>query len=221
MTVTDQLPRPDVTEMVVIHNTLRDVLAAAPQIVGSARPDDPSRVAMVASFYENVLNFLAVHHSGEDALVFPKLMQRCPADAERVAEIAGQHHDVDDAVAAATSSLAAWAGGDAAAQISVAVALADLGATLRSHLADEEREVLPLCEVTMTVAEWGELPGHAMRAYSGDKVWLILGLIRQRMTPLQRDTMLANMPPPLVEMWNTVGESAFNGLMTEIGPPLG
>ena len=35
------------------------------------------------------------------------------------------------------------------------------------------------------------LPGHGMAAFDGDKIWLILGLIRERMNDEQRAAMLA------------------------------
>jgi hemerythrin-like domain-containing protein len=219
LTITEQTPRPDVSEMVVIHDVLRDVLDAAPELVGAA--DAPGRARMLSNFYDNVLNFLAVHHAGEDELVFPRLIQRCPDDAAQVEQIAAQHHDVDAAVAASERSLTEWSAGDASAQSRVAAALADLRATMRTHLEDEEREVLPLCEAHLSIEEWSELPGHAMRAFAGDKLWLITGLIRQRMTQQQRDMMLAHMPPPLVDMWVSQGEAAFNDLIAEVGAPLG
>jgi hypothetical protein len=80
--------------------------------------------------------------------------------------------------------------------------------------------MLPLCEEHVSVEESGALPGHVLRNYSGDKVWLILGLIRERMSQAQRDAMLLKMPPPVVEMWTGFGENAFQELMAQVGPPL-
>ena len=48
-----------------------------------------------------------------------------------------------------------------------------------------------------------------MANFHGDKIWLILGLIRERMTDEQRAAMLEHMPPPAVEMWTGFGEQAF------------
>jgi hypothetical protein len=182
---------------------------------------DTARVALLSNFYDNILSFLAVHHAGEDELVFPRLAARRPKDVETITRINAQHHDVDDALAISTSNLAAWAAGDSAAQLKTAAALADLGQTLRAHLAEEEREILPMCEESLSIEEWGELPGHGMAHFTGDKVWLILGLIRQRMTQQQRDQMIAHMPPPAVQMWTSFGENAFNELIAAVGEPLG
>jgi hypothetical protein len=55
-----------------------------------------------------------------------------------------------------------------------------------------------------------------MANYQGDKIWLILGLIRERMTDQQRAAMLEHMPPPAVEMWTGFGEQAFKELSNEV-----
>jgi hypothetical protein len=84
------------------------------------------------------------------------------------------------------------------------------------HLDKEETQALPLCTENILVEEWGQLPGHALAGYRGDRVWLILGLIRQRMTPEQRDAMLEHMPPPARDMWMTFGQNAFNELSEQV-----
>lgn len=206
--------------MIAVHKVFRDVLGAAPVLVGGVSPDDADRAALVSNLYENVLDFLAGHHSGEDQLVFPRLTARRPADAAEVERIAAQHHDVDGAIAASTKALADWSAGDDSARQRAADSLAELGATLVAHLDEEEREVLPMCADSMTAPEWGELSAHGMQTFGGDKIWLIIGLIRERFTQEQRDRMLANMPPPAVEMWTSFGENAFNELMDAVGTPL-
>ena len=85
------------------------------------------------------------------------------------------------------------------------------------HLDTEEADVLPLCATNLSPEEWGALPGHALSQYSGDKVWLIIGLIMERRTPAGRDAMMAGMPPPVVEMWSGMGRQAFEDLAAQVG----
>ena len=91
-----------------------------------------------------------------------------------------------------------------------------LRSQLVSHLDVEEARALPLSAENIEAEEWGQLPGHTLAGYQGDKVWLILGLIRERMTDEQRARMLANMPPPARDMWTGFGENAFNELSSEV-----
>ena len=221
MSAAPNAPRPDVTDMFAVHQALRDTLGCAPQLVRGVDASDSARVEMIANFYDNVLSFLHVHHEGEEELVFPLLRDRCPDQADLVLEMAGQHAEVVDLVRRSEAGLAAWSGGDGAAQDATATALGDLGSSLDQHLGEEERRLLPLCAENLSPEEWGALPGHALGSFDGDKVWLILGLIRKNMTPAQRDQMLAHMPPPAVEMWTSMGEQAYKNLLAEVGPPLG
>jgi len=220
MTTAHDTPRPDTTDMFAVHQALRDTLGGAPQLVDGVSASDAERVELITNLYDNVLDFLHVHHEGEEQLVFPLLRERCPEQLELLDLMAAQHADVVELVQRSSGALSAWAGGEPAAQADAASALGALAGRLEEHLGEEERQVLPLCAEHLSLEEWGALPGHAMGNFSGDKIWLILGLIRQRMTPSQRDQMLAHMPPPAVEMWSTMGEQAYKNLIAAVGAPL-
>ncbi|MGH9122703.1 MAG: hypothetical protein ACRDYC_12320, partial [Acidimicrobiales bacterium] len=105
--------------------------------------------------------------------------------------------------------------GDAAAGDLVA-SLGALNAVLIPHLDQEEAEIVPLATSYMTPEEWGMLPGHALGGFAGDKIWLIMGLIRENFTQEQRDQMLAHMPPPARQMWESMGEASFNELIAQV-----
>ncbi len=221
MTTAHDPSRPDVSDMYAVHQALRDSLGCASQLVRAVDRSDAARVGLITNFYENVLLFLHVHHDGEEKLIFPLLRERCQGERALVQQMEAQHADVVGLIERSHAALGAWAGGEPAAQEESAAALGDLDTRLEEHLSDEERQLLPLCADNVTLEEWGALPGHALGAFSGDKVWLILGLIRHQMTQDQRDAMLAHMPPPAVEMWTTMGEQAYKNLIAEVGPPIG
>jgi hemerythrin-like domain-containing protein len=216
------MPGPDTTEMLAVHNALRGALGAAPELVGQLDPADTDRVALLTDYYQNVLAFLAIHHHGEELLMFPLLRDRCPGQEENIDRVSAQHHDVDGGVDEATALLAAWpTATDGQVQIRLAGSLDALGATLASHLHDEEIEMLPLCAKSMSVEEWGALPAHAMANYAGNKHWLALGSVLEQMTAQQRQDTLEHMPPPAREMWTSMGSDAFDALIAEVRAPLG
>ena len=202
-------PRPDTTDMFAVHGVFRDSLGAAPALVGTIAPGDAERVALIANYYENVLSFLQAHHDGEEVLIFPLLRERCPDDCALIDHMAEQHHEAMALLEEARGALAAWPGGDATAQAKAQETLVALHGHLLEHLEQEEQNVLPLAAEHLSMQEWGAMPEHGMAAFEGDKIWLILGLIRERMTEPQRAAMLAHMPPPAVEMWTSFGEQAF------------
>jgi hypothetical protein len=211
-------PRPDVTEMYAVHGVFRDTLGAAPRLVGDIAPGDATRVDQIANYYDNILYFLEAHHEGEEALIFPRLRERCPGEDALLDSLESEHEEAVKLLTATRESLAAWPGadGDAAAQPAVAESIEALRAQLVTHLDHEETRGLPLCAENILAEEWGQLAGHAMAGFKGDKVWLILGLIRQRMTQEQRDRMLQHMPPPARDMWTSFGENAFGELSAEV-----
>lgn len=221
MTEIQTSARPDTTDMLAVHKVFRQALATAPALVGDAPVGDAERAALVASYYDNVLRFLNVHHDGEDKLVWPKLLERCPADTDLVRRMVSNHEDIHGPIDRAGTAVAAWGrSADAVAARTLTAALAQLEAKLIPHLDDEEERIVPLCAEHLTMEEWGQMPGHALSHFDGDKVWLILGLIRENMTQAQRDAMLEHMPPPPREMWINMGNAAFDEFIAEVRKPL-
>jgi iron-sulfur cluster repair protein YtfE (RIC family) len=209
-------PRPDTNDMFAVHGVFRDALGAAPSLVGGIAVGDDERVALIANYYENILSFLESHHDGEEKLVFPLLRERCDGVGALMDEMAAQHHEALELLEQTKVALAAWPGGDAAAQAAAQERLESLCSHLNVHLGEEEAKVLPLAGEYLSMEEWGQLPGHGMANFHGDKIWLILGLIRERMTDDQRAAMLAHMPPPALEMWDGFGEQAFKEYSTVV-----
>jgi iron-sulfur cluster repair protein YtfE (RIC family) len=203
--------------MYAVHGVFRDTLGAAPDLVGGIAPGDSERVAVIANYYENILFFLHAHHDGEEAIVFPALRERCTAHVELLDRLEAAHKEAVVLLGNAQGALAAWPGaGDAASQAAVADSLEALRVQLVAHLDEEETDALPLCAENLSMEEWGALPGHALANFHGDKIWLILGLIRERMNVAQRAAMLEHMPPPAIEMWTNFGEQAFKELSNEV-----
>jgi hemerythrin-like domain-containing protein len=209
--------RPDTRDMISVHAVFRQALAAAPRIVGGASRNDPQHAANVASYYANLLAFLHVHHEGEDALLWPKLLERAPAQAAKVQQIADQHGAVSGLLATAEAELAEWAvepNTDHGAKL--AGALVMLGFELAEHLDMEEEFVLPLAAEHLTVEEWSELPAHGMQHFSGDKVWLLLGLLFEQMPPGAPELALAKMPPPVAAFWHNEGQDLFDAFVADV-----
>lgn len=209
--------KPNTSDMVGVHQVFRDAFGCAPQLVGSVCGERTERADVVGSYYANVLDFLRVHHQGEDELLWPKLVARVPDQADMVRRIAGQHDGVTAALADAEERLSAWrAVPDIERGSSLAAALALLGVVLGAHLDEEERRILPLAADHLSVEEWGELPAHGMRSFTGDKLWLILGLIQEQMPAPAIAAMEAHMPEPVREFWTTSGRPQFEAFVAEL-----
>lgn len=217
MTMTSDLPLADTSDMIGIHRVFRQALDAASHLVGGVRPGDRDRAEVVGTYYDNVLRLLDSHHTGEDELLTPKLLQRCPEDAPIIAAIFAQHGAVHGAIDQANTSLAAWRADPSASNAAeLQVVLAALNQALTVHLDQEEATVLPIAARCINVAEWGQLPEHGMRTFTGDKLWLIRGLISDQMTPAQRAEMDAHTPPPVAAMWAETGHAAYTDFLAQL-----
>jgi hypothetical protein len=207
----------DTSDMIQLHQVFRDALGGAAPMVGSVPAGDLERADVVGSYYANVLALLHSHHEGEDELVWPRLIDRAPDDGDTIRRIAGQHDGVLAALEDAEAKLAAWRADphiDAGAHL--AAALATLGAELSLHLDEEERVILPIASRYLSPQEWGELPGHGMAHFTGDKMWLVVGLIQEQMRPEQIAVMESHMPPPVREFWVSQGRSQFEAYIADV-----
>jgi hypothetical protein len=203
--------------MVPVHQVFRAALDAAPQLLGAVAPDDGERITAIGSFYANVLAFLRVHLGSEAELLWPKLLERCPAEAELINRVAGRHREVAASVSAVEARLGDWTGSPNVAHgDQLTAALATLDADLAAQLDDEEKLILPLAGRYLSPAEWAELSAHGLRRFTGDKLWLILGLVQEAMTPPQRDAMIAHMPTPVRVFWASAGRPKFESFMAGV-----
>ena len=113
--------------------------------------------------------------------------------------------------------VAAWREQPSGAARDAAVeALASLRTVLVAHLDHEEAEVVPLIALCINVAEWGEMSAVAFQRFSGDKPWLVIGLVQEQMLATENATMEANMPPPVHDFWVGSGRAMFQDFVAEL-----
>jgi hemerythrin-like domain-containing protein len=206
----------DFTDMFAVHQALLTALDAAATYIGRAG-EDPDRAAAVSSFYENVIEMLHVHHTGEDELLYPLLELRCVESRAALERIDAQHQLLPAPMAAAQSAIAAWRKDFSVARGRAVIdALSSISAALRPHLAEEEATVVPLAVRWISPEEMGRLAGYGMQAFRCDKPWLMLGLMREQLDPIHRDRMLVHMPAPMRTKWIEQMEPAFNGFVRSV-----
>jgi hemerythrin-like domain-containing protein len=202
--------------MYAVHKALLGALDAAPEYVASAELDS-ARVEVIGSFIENVIEFLHVHHRGEDELIYPLLLQRCIESRLELERIDNQHTLLHAPMAAGRSAVATWRAAPSTDNAqAVTGAVASIGETLRPHLAEEETVMLPIAAQSISPEEWGRQAGHNMMSFRADKPWLMVGLVREQLDQEHRDGMLAGMPPEMRTMWTEQMEPAFNAFIAEV-----
>jgi hemerythrin-like domain-containing protein len=202
--------------MYAVHEAILAALDAAEAYVGEVDLDQ-ARVDVISSFNENVIEFLHVHHSSEDAVLYRILEERCDESRSVLERIDGQHKSLHAPMDAARSTNTAWRAAPSTDTAQALInAIGSIAEVLRPHLAEEELTVLPIASKWISPEEWGRMSGHSMMSFAADKPWLMVGLVLEQLDPEHRDGMLAGMPPQVRTTWNEQMEPAFNAFISEV-----
>ena len=185
----------DVHDMVVVHRAFRRELGALPALVRAVRPGDTARAAVVAGHARMLLKGLHLHHTSEDDLLWPKLLERAAPEAALVERMEAQHGEVDRYLGRLGPALDRWqAEARPAVTEEVASTAEALSAVLLVHLDEEEREILPLAARHISPAEWSQLGEHGVAAMSRSELPIMFGAVLEEATPEEAAHLVSSLP---------------------------
>ncbi|NJC68066.1 hemerythrin domain-containing protein [Planosporangium flavigriseum] len=197
--------------MLVIHTALRREYRLAPALVRAVAPGDAARARVISEHLDFLNNMLHHHHSGEDRLLWPKLLDRVPAELAPIVQLMEQqHHQIHDTLEQTGAAMARWREHAAAAdRDQLAESLERLYAGLTEHLAAEEEHILPLASRCLTPAEWGQLGEEGMESVPKNQRAMIFGMLMYEGDPQVIAMMLAQAPLPARLIVPVLGRRAF------------
>jgi Hemerythrin HHE cation binding domain len=102
MTQTSDQSLTNVHDMVVVHRVFRREFRLLPQLVRGVAPGNTARATVVAGHARRCLTGLHLHHSGEDDLLWPKLLERAAPETALIERMEAQHERVHSAVVTLT-----------------------------------------------------------------------------------------------------------------------
>jgi hemerythrin-like domain-containing protein len=182
----------DTRDMYMVHTMFRREFAALPELVRDVPAGDTGRRMVVAGHVEFLAGVLEGHHRAEDALMWPKLLERGSAETAPIVEMMeGQHSRIEELSARLAGALPAWHDDPA----EVAGVLDELVDVLYRHMSVEELTILPLAEKYMTAGEWVEMAHHSGAGMPAGKLSLIFGMTLYEADPEVMDETLASLPP--------------------------
>jgi hypothetical protein len=149
----------DMTPMYVMHHGFRRDLDRFTDAVRRTPIGARETWTLLAPRWELFTEVLHHHHSGEDAGIWPRLMERVQ-DADRATLIAmeAEHSEIDPLLEACCEGFRRLAQvGDEDARSALSVRLVALRNLLEQHLAHEETEAIALIQALITPAEWIEI----------------------------------------------------------------
>lgn len=185
----------DRREMLIVHDVFRREFALMPGLIGTVAPGDRDRAGLVGEHIDGVTSLLHHHHHGEDTNVWPVLVDRCADAAAHTGSMHDQHEQLATDLGDVHAALGVWrvdATVDSGNRL--VDALIRTLTSLRQHLDDEERHVMPLMEAHITAAEWDDLVQEGSADADHAQLPLMFGMLMYEGDPEIVERTLATMP---------------------------
>ncbi|MBM2617707.1 hemerythrin domain-containing protein [Actinoplanes sp. LDG1-06] len=211
MTSTTTSERTDTWDMIMVHRVFRREFRIMPALVRAVTPGDTARAEVLGEHLANVALGLHHHHTAEDELVWPLMLERARMHADLINRMEAQHERLHEPLARIDEMLPRWrARALAADRDALADVIAEAAAALDEHLADEEREVLPLIEHHLTPAEWKAVGDRGKEVIPKGKMALVfLGAVLEEASDAERRRFLAELPVAARVLWRLTGERTY------------
>ncbi|MCU1681915.1 MAG: hypothetical protein JWQ81_2654 [Amycolatopsis sp.] len=210
MTTIDE-PLADVRDMYAVHVVLRRELGLAADLVRGVAAGDSERSRVVGDHIEMTLTFLHAHHSGEDAHLWPRLLERAPQEvAPIVHTMESQHHGIEVTQVEIFTHLETWrssAAAEAGAQL--AAALERLSLLLKEHLGMEEEKAVPIMGAYITAAEWNAMVAEGGAGVAPELLPVMFGMLMYEGDPEVVQLAVDNMPPEIGAVIKDVASQAY------------
>ena len=204
----------DPWEMALIHRLIRRGFERAKEFVSA--PGSTGRASAVADYVEFHLDGLQAHHSTEDEFIWPALHERASLSDALIGRMEEQHVGVHDAIETTRRELQAWvATPTEAGSRSLTTALDTVVTRLTEHLAEEERDVVPLIAVHITQAEWDHAGKVAFSKFTPKQRFAAMGEMLQAANSTEAERMLAGIPAPIKLIWRLVGRRRYERSITK------
>ncbi|MCP3422341.1 hemerythrin domain-containing protein [Nocardioides pinisoli] len=205
---------PDVTDtrvMNTLHTFFRREHRLAGGLLRGVADGDTARAKVVGAHLDFLLRALHHHHTIEDRVLWPLLLERVPDELAPIVHLMeSQHQRVDGLIGEIGALLPGWVRD---ADAVTANRLADLFDTLYVHLAEhldaEEERLLPIAARCMTQAEWDHMGEVARREAPREEGMLALGMFQHDGDPEVFAQMLGDAPAPVRWLLPRLARRAF------------
>ncbi len=211
MTTTATTTVLDTGEMPTVHTFFRREFRLAGDAVRRVPVGDVHRARVVADHFEYVGRALHHHHTAEDELVWPLLLERVPQELAPIVELMQRQHErVDALLREADAAAARWVSAAGRVERDHLAEVHDtLSETLAEHLDAEEQRLLPIAARSLSQAEWDAVGARARAGTRRGERMLTFGMIQHDGDPVVVTRMLSSAPAPVRRMLPALARRAF------------
>lgn len=179
-----------------IHIALRDaahaMAAAAPTLTAA----EPQRLTAFRKWWAGYAGEVLAHHTTEDEVVFPALLERVPELAPLMETADADHHHLDELMDAITAALGTLADGGSAEPVTDL--LREVADHMDTHLGMEDRDFLPQIEAHFSEEEYAEQEAKALKIIGfGAQAFFTLPFIEASVDDETRAHLLGTAPLPV------------------------
>jgi len=203
----------DLTIMLAAHAAFRRDLARLARAAAFADLPNPGRRASVQAGWALFKRQLHLHHTAEDAIVWPSLRERLPHSehAQSVLDaMESEHQQIDPLLAAVDDAFARAEAGHRADARAIGDAADALATSLTHHLAHEERDGLPLIGVALSSAEWRRVGFRIVRQNGLSAGGEMFAWLADGADPGQAAAAIATLPPPARLAYRAIWRPRYN-----------
>jgi iron-sulfur cluster repair protein YtfE (RIC family) len=179
----------DFTPMYATHDAFRRDLVRLRQAADDGRMHTPG----VQAGWANFTHQLDIHHSVEDAVLWPRLQRAVanrPQELALIADMEAEHAQLDPLLAAVDQAVR-----DRDSTLGQHVR--ELADVLGDHMRHEEDAALPLIQRALTPADWAAFRSAMARRQGPSGAARYIPWILDDATGEQRRNFLASMPAPV------------------------
>lgn len=194
----------DVKMMYVMHHAFRRDLVMFAAASAATPAGDADTWAALAERWRVFSTILHHHHSGEDAGLWPRLMQEAsPEEQETLDAMEAEHAQIDPILAACANGFErVTSATDPAAAAFLAEQLAAARDTLLAHMGHEETEAMALVQKHLTQQDWDRVVEENFDKNMPTKLLLAaVPWIAHELPPYARDELLAEAGTPMKLLW--------------------
>jgi hemerythrin HHE cation binding domain-containing protein len=194
----------DLSMMYLMHHAFRRDLAAFAAAVPRTPPTEVATWWALLRRWELFAEVLHHHHRGEDAWLWPALLERADgAEREILEAMEAEHHEIDPLLAACLAGLRRLARGGAGTddRAALAVRLAATRESLGRHLAHEERDALRILQRHLTQTEWQAMEVRFAEGVRACRLVALVPWLVHELPPEVRADLLAGAPVAHRALW--------------------
>ncbi|HYI50906.1 MAG TPA: hemerythrin domain-containing protein [Microbacterium sp.] len=200
----------DASGMIDIHRMFRRSFGEGPRLVRGVAAGDTAHAETVATQLTTTSLGLHAHHEGEDERLWSALEERAPACSVHVERMKEQHAVTLVHLTELDAALPAWrASASPLDAVPVLAALDGINAALEVHLPDEEVNIVPVMETTITQKEVDWYSEHGRHSVPKGQTWNQLGEILASQPDGGDAWMRTHLPAPVRLLWRWVGKPKY------------